>query len=224
MQNSGSSIRKFLGASAAMGVVLFATGALAQEAPLIQPGAPGEASRALEGREAARIADNRYSADDVAFMQGMILHHGQAVEMSVLAADRTNTPEIRDLASRILASQADEIAFMQGWLTERGEMAPTPGAMDHAAHGGMDHAAHGTHANMPGMASPEQMARLAAATGPEFDRLFLELMIPHHEGALTMVSALLSRSGSAYDPILFRFVNDVEIGRASCRERVFRLV
>ena len=85
LQNSGSSIRKFLGASAAMGVVLFATGALAQEAPLIQPGAPGEASRALEGREAARIADNRYSADDVAFMQGMIVHHGQAVEMAMLA-------------------------------------------------------------------------------------------------------------------------------------------
>ena len=120
MQNSGSSIRKFLGASAAMGVVLFATGALAQEAPLIQPGAPGEASRALEGREAARIADNRYSADDVAFMQGMIVHHGQAVEMAMLAPERTNTPAIRDLAARVLASQEDEMAYVRGWLTERG--------------------------------------------------------------------------------------------------------
>ncbi|HAJ02115.1 MAG TPA: hypothetical protein DCL55_02550, partial [Brevundimonas sp.] len=165
LKKSGPSIRKLLGGSAALGALLFASSAFAQDAPLIQPGAPGQDSRTLEGREAARIADNRYSADDVAFMQGMILHHGQAVEMSVLAADRTNTPAILDLASRILASQADEIAFMSGWLTERGEMAPTPqptGAMDHSAHGGMDHSAHGSHADMPGMASPEQMARLAA--------------------------------------------------------------
>ncbi|MBL0947750.1 MAG: DUF305 domain-containing protein [Brevundimonas sp.] len=213
-------MRKLLGGSAALGALLFASSAFAQQAPLIQPGAPGQASRTLEGREAARIADNRYSADDVAFMQGMILHHGQAVEMSMLAAQRTNTPAILDLAARILASQEDEIAFMRGWLTERGEMAPMPqptGAMDHAAHGGMDHSthggmdhsAHGGHVGMPGMATPEQVARLTAARGPEFDRLFLELMIPHHEGALIMVSQLLARSGSAYDPILFRFVNDI---------------
>lgn len=210
LSQTGPSIRKVLGASAAFGVLLFATGALAQEAPLIQPGAPGQASRTLEGREAARVADNRYSADDVAFMQGMILHHAQALEMAELVPQRTNTPAIVDLASRIDASQEDEIAFMRGWLTERGESAPNPGAaMDHSAHAGMDHSAHAGHGAMPGMATPEQMARLAAASGPEFDRLFLQLMIAHHEGALTMVGTLLSRPGSAYDPLLFRFANDV---------------
>jgi len=210
LSKTGPSMRKLLGASAALGVLLFATGALAQEAPLVQPGAPGQASRTLEGREAARIADNRYSADDVAFMQGMILHHAQALEMAELVPQRTNTPAIVDLASRIDASQEDEIAFMRGWLTERGESAPNPGAaMDHSAHAGMDHSAHAGHAAMPGMATPEQMARLAAASGPEFDRLFLQLMIAHHEGALTMVGTLLSRPGSAYDPLLFRFANDV---------------
>jgi uncharacterized protein (DUF305 family) len=212
VRQNAPSIRKLLGGSAALGVVLFAAGAWAQEAPLIQPGAPGQASRTLEGREAARIADNRYSDADVAFMQGMILHHGQALEMAALVPTRTNNPQIVALAGRIDASQEDEIAFMRGWLTERGEEAPMPmpTADDHAGHAGMDHSAHGAgHAGMPGMASPEQMAQLAAARGAEFDRLFLQLMIRHHEGAVTMVSDLLSRGGSAYDPVLFRFVNDV---------------
>ena len=215
MRQSASSIRKLLGGSAALGVVLFATGALAQQAPLVQPGAPGQASRTLEGREAARIADNSYSDADVAFMQGMIMHHGQAVEMAGLVQGRTNTRSVVDLAARIDASQEDEIAFMQGWLRERGEDAPSPMPTGHGAHGahgahaGMDHSAHAGHHAMPGMATPEQMAQLAAASGPEFDRLFLQLMIAHHEGAVQMVADLLGRSGSAYDPVLFRFVNDV---------------
>nr|WP_281380659.1 DUF305 domain-containing protein [Brevundimonas basaltis] len=145
-------------------------------------------------------------------MRGMILHHAQAVAMADLVADRTNTQAVRDVAGRIDASQADEIEFMQTWLRERGEAAPEPG------HGhvmtGMDHSAHGAHdmpdhAGMPGMATPEQMAALAAAQGPTFDRLFLERMIAHHEGAVQMVADLLARPGSAYDPVLYRFVNDV---------------
>lgn len=178
--------------------------------PLIQPGAPGQASRALEGREAARVADNRYSADDVAFMQGMIHHHGQAVEMAALVQGRTNTQSIVDLSGRINASQADEIKFMQGWLKERGEdaPAPTPTAADaHAQHTAAGHDA--SHATMPGMATAAQMAQLKAATGAEFDRQFLKLMIAHHEGAVTMVNNLIATSGSAYDPALFRFSNDV---------------
>jgi uncharacterized protein (DUF305 family) len=215
LRKAGLSVRKLLGCSAAAGVLLFATGALAQEAPLIQPGAPGQASRMLEGREASRIADNRYSADDVKFMQDMILHHAQAVEMAALVTQRTNTPAVREIAGRIDVSQADEIQFMQGWLRERGETAPEPGqapamaGMDHSAHAGHAAMDHSAHAGMPGMATAEQMAAMTAAQGPEFDRLFLERMIAHHEGAVKMVSDLFDRSGSAYDPVLFRFANDV---------------
>jgi uncharacterized protein (DUF305 family) len=185
--------------------------ALAQDAPIVQPGAPGEAVRQITADEAVQLAANRYSQDDVTFMQDMILHHFQAVEMAALVEDRTNNPDVRAVAERIDVSQADEIDFMRGWLTERGEHAPDPArhaAMGHGAmgHGG-EHADH--HATMQGMASPEQMAELAAASATEFDALFLELMIAHHEGAVVMVRELLSKRGSAYDPVLFDFVGDV---------------
>jgi len=203
------------GCSAAAGVLIFATGALAQQAPLIQPGAPGQAGRMLEGREASRIADNRYSADDVKFMQDMILHHAQAVEMAALVTQRTNTRAVRDIAGRIDASQADEIEFMQGWLRERGETVREPGrghamsGMDHSSRAGHAMTDHAAHAGMPGMATAEQMAALRAAEGPAFDQLFLERMIAHHEGAVKMVADLFARPGSAYDPALFRFATDV---------------
>lgn len=195
-----------------------ATGsAMAQDAPIVQPGAPGQATRALTAEEAVQIAENRYSEDDVQFMQDMIHHHHQAVQMAALVGDRTNRPEVIEIAGRIDASQADEITFMQTWLRERGEMVPDPAAhhgmdgagMDHSdMHDeGMDHDM--DHSMMAGMASPEQMAELAAASGPEFDRIFLDLMIRHHEGAVEMVDDLLSRSGSAYDPVLYSFAGDV---------------
>lgn len=201
-------------ASPVAAVALLGASACAQQAPLIQPGAPGQESRTLQGREAARVADNRYSTDDVAFMQGMIHHHNQAVEMAALVQGRTNTQSIVDLAGRINASQADEIAFMQGWLRERGEdiSAPTPATADvHAGHAAMPASAgHGAgHASMPGMATAAQMTELAASSGQQFDRQFLQLMIAHHEGAVTMVTDLLALSGSAYDPMLFRFTSDV---------------
>ncbi len=220
MRKAGLTVRKLLGCSAAAGVLMLATGAMAQQAPIVQPGAPGQASRALEGREASRIADNRYSADDVKFMQDMILHHAQAVEMAALVEARTNTQPVKDVSGRINASQADEIKFMRDWLIERGETAPDPtgdahaghspaatyNAASHAGHAAMDHSAH---AGMVGMATPDQMAAMAAANGQAFDRMFLERMIAHHEGAVTMVAELLARPGSAYDPILSRFANDV---------------
>lgn len=215
MSRSVSLRPTLLGCSVAAGVMLASAGAWAQQAPLIQPGAPGQASRTLEGREAARVADNRYSADDVKFMQDMIHHHGQALEMATLVRNRTNTPAVVDLAGRIDASQADEIEFMQGWLRERGEEAPSPmptlagSGTDHSHHAGMDHSSHAGHGGMAGMATPEQMAELDRARGEAFDRLFLQLMIAHHEGAVKMVADLLARSGSAYDPVLFRFTNEV---------------
>ena len=194
-------------------LLALAGGAMAQEAPIIQPGAPGQSGRALSADEAVEIANTRYSADDVKFMQDMIAHHYQAVEMAALVKDRTNRKELVDAAGRINASQADEIAFMQGWLRERGEKAPDPAA--HGAHHDMH-----SPATMNGMATPEQMADLAAAKAVEFDRLFLKLMIAHHEGAVKMVDHLLLQPGSAYDPTLFEFVNDVKNEQTAEVERM----
>ena len=182
---------------------LLAGAAAAQEPPIVQPGAPGQDGRVLSADEAARIASNRYSDDDVRFMQAMIVHHFQAVQMSALVDGRTGNQGVTDIAARIDATQEDEIAFMQTWLRERGEDAPDPASDPHAMH-------QGGHSNMAGMASPEQMAALAGAEGTDFDRLFLELMFAHHDGAVEMVDHLLDQRGSAYDPVLFEFVNDVK--------------
>ncbi|MGB2387936.1 MAG: DUF305 domain-containing protein, partial [Henriciella sp.] len=163
-----------------------------------QPGAPGEPVRQLDAQQAADIADTSYTRDDVLFMRGMIPHHQQAVDMALLAADRTNTPALIDIADRIMASQADEIEFMNAWLAERGE--DLQGEHVHHMH---------MMADMAGMATPEQMASLAGSDSKAFDALFLALMIEHHKGALTMVEDLLDQSGSAYDPVLFEFTNDI---------------
>lgn len=185
----------------------------AQQPPIVQPGAPGQPTQQLTPDDAVRIANTRYSPDDVRFMQAMILHHHQAVEMAALVKSRTNRQGVIDAARRIDASQEDEIAFMRKWLRDRGQSAPDPSQMDmHAMHAmpavapveGMTEA----YASM-GMATPAQMASLAAAKGPEFDRQFLQRMITHHQGAVSMAEALLRRGGSAADPVLFEFVNDV---------------
>jgi uncharacterized protein (DUF305 family) len=180
----------------------FATGAAAEQPPIVLPGAPGSAPRALSAEEAVKIADTRYSPDDVRFMQDMIVHHAQAVEMSALVKGRTNRKEIVEAAGRITASQDDEMKFMRSWLAERGEP-ETPAASGH------DHGDHSKH-SMMGMATPAQMKELASAKAAEFDRLFLTLMTKHHDGALKMVDKLFEQPGAAYDPVLFEFVNDVK--------------
>ncbi len=202
------------------------TPALAQVS-IVNPGAPGRESRELSAEEAVRIAASRYSAADVHFMQQMIPHHQQALEMAALVGTRTNSPALIEAAARIEASQRDEIGFMQQWLSSRGERAPDPQARAsmHAGHGAHSDAAHGAAMHgMVGMASPEQMAALAAAQGTDFDRQFLQLMISHHAGALTMVEKLLEQSGSAYDPTLFEFVNDVSNDQAAEIERMTTLL
>ncbi|MDH3587629.1 MAG: DUF305 domain-containing protein, partial [Gammaproteobacteria bacterium] len=182
----------------------------AADTPIIQPGVPGEASRELDADEAIAIANTSYSPADAQFMHDMIPHHHQALEMAELVADRTNRPELIDVAGRINVSQGDEIEFMQQWLRERGEHVPEPTAHD---------AMHISH-KMAGMATPEQMAELAASTGTDFDRLFLTLMITHHEGAVTMVEELLEQPGAAYDPVLFEFVTDVTNSQSTEIERM----
>ena len=199
--------------------------AIAQTAPIVQPGAPGQASKMLTAEQATELAKSSYTEADVRFMQMMIVHHQQAVDMSELVEARTNNEEIVAAAGRILASQADEISFMKEWLAERGQ----PLAMSHGLHGAHqghgDHSAHAAHMEMPGMtmagmASPEQLAALKAASGTEFDRMFLTMMIAHHDGAIDMVEDLLDQPGSAADPILYRFVGDVDNEQSSEIEKM----
>jgi uncharacterized protein (DUF305 family) len=146
------------------------------------------------------------SPADVAFMRGMIAHHGQALEMAALVPARTGRENMRLLARRIDISQQGEISMMRRWLADRGQ--DTTAAMMHDMHDGMPGMQHSM--LMPGMLTPEEMARLAAATGPEFERLFLEGMIRHHQGALVMVEQLLAAPGAAQEPETFRFASDVD--------------
>jgi uncharacterized protein (DUF305 family) len=166
--------------------------------PIIQPGAPGRPSTTIDATTAADLSKVRFTTADVEFMQGMIGHHAQAIEMTELLKVRTERPEMRLLAERIDISQADEIRMMQEWLTARGQIAPD------------QHAHHRESMVMPGMLTPAQMQRLAAARGAEFDRLFLEGMIAHHQGALTMVAELMKVPGAAQESEMFGFVSDVE--------------
>jgi uncharacterized protein (DUF305 family) len=168
-----------------------------EDSQIIQPGAPGKPSIILNEDEATNIANSSYTKADVNFLQGMIVHHDQAVLMSRLAGDRTNNKTIVDLAKRIESSQIDEINFMESWLKERNE---------NASH---DHLNHHMHMKMMGMASEKQLKDLKNSKSTEFDRLFLSLMIAHHDGALEMVKDLKKYPGSAYDPILNEFVSDL---------------
>ena len=196
-----------------------ASAAIAQQAPIVLPGAPGAQSRVIDEDEAIRLSDTRYSPADVKFMQDMIVHHLQAVEMAALVNERTSNDAVRSIADRIDGSQADEVAFMRGWLEARGEAA---GAQPKSHHAGMNHAAmdHSAHHAMMGMASPAQMEALAAARGAEFDRQFLTLMIRHHQGAIEMVEELHRQPGSAYDPVMFEFTNDIVADQETEIERM----
>jgi len=170
-----------------------------QQPPIVQPGAPGESSRVISAEKARDLSRVQYTAADVQFMQGMIGHHRQAVEMVELLRTRTSSDAMRKLGDRIDLSQADEIKMMAHWLEARGQEVPGP----HAMH------MHGA-TLMPGMLTAEEMERLAAARGAEFDRLFLEGMIKHHGGALTMVKDLFATAGAGQESEIFAFASDVD--------------
>lgn len=175
---------------------------LAQPPRIVQPGAPGEPTREISAAAATDTSGVRHRAADTRFMQGMIGHHAQALEMVALVEARTRNADLKRLAERIDVSQRDEMQMMREWLTRRGEALPDP------------HAHHLSHGQMPGMLTPAQMQRLAAAEGPAFDRLFLEGMIQHHEGALTMVKELFASAGGGQEPEMFDFASDVEADQA----------
>jgi uncharacterized protein (DUF305 family) len=149
---------------------------------------------------------------DVRFIHGMIGHHAQALEMTALVPARSARDDVRLMAERIDVSQRSEIVRMQQWLRARGVAAPAADAHHaHAAADGAD-AQHGAggHAAMPGMATPEEMVRLAQASGAAFDQLFLELMIRHHEGALVMVDALFGSRGGGQDSEIYSIASEVD--------------
>lgn len=178
---------------------------------IVQPGAPGQPSKTLPSSARATLPPR--SSKDVEFMQGMIMHHAQAVEMTALIESRTENKEIRLLGARISQSQSDEMNFMKRWLETRGEQISTKMAEMHSMEmPGHDMSSH-HQMLMPGMLSPKQMDTLRKARGKEFDQLFLTGMIQHHNGALIMVKELFDAPGAGQDAELFNFATDVDSGQ-----------
>lgn len=172
---------------------------------VVQPGAPGQPTRTLPSSTRATLPP--HSTADVKFMQGMIMHHAQAVEMTALIESHTQNKELRSLGARISSSQSDEMNFMKRWLAARGE--PAAPEMPHMqGKHTQDH-----HMLMPGMLTAKEMEALKKARGKEFDRLFLKGMIQHHNGALIMVKELFDTAGAGQDAELFNFASDVDSGQ-----------
>lgn len=188
----------------------------AQQPIIVQPGAPGQPTKVLPANTTGKLPPR--SPKDVEFMQGMIMHHAQAVEMSALIEARTENKEVRLLGARISHSQSDEMNFMRKWLENRGESVSMP-MPNHSGHKMPGHKMSNHKSDdqmmMPGMLSSEQMEALKNAKGADFDKLFLKGMIQHHKGALTMVDELFKTSGAGQDAELFNFATDVDSGQRS---------
>jgi uncharacterized protein (DUF305 family) len=197
MKSSG--LRSFTALVPAVAIALGACAAASRSSPgsTISP----------SGRSPAEIAaaDNGiapYTKADVDFISGMIGHHAQAVLMAGWAPSHGASSSVQGLAERIVVAQRDEIAFMQRWLKDRKEAVPSA-STEHMMMAGMDMKL------MPGMLTREQLMELDKARGTDFDRLFLQYLIQHHEGALTMVDALFASHGAGQDEDVFKFAVDV---------------
>ncbi len=186
---------------------------------IVQPGAPGQPTRILPATTRAILPPR--SPKDVEFMQGMIMHHAQAVEMTALIASQTDNKALSLLGERISKSQSDEMAFMTRWLEMRGESTSMPHSkmpnmsdmhnMPNTQ--SMDMTGHHDQMLMPGMLTAKQMDALKKAKGAEFDHLFLTGMIQHHGGALTMVKDMFGTAGAGQDAEVFNFATDVDSGQ-----------
>jgi uncharacterized protein (DUF305 family) len=189
-------------------ICAFALTAAAQDPVVVQPGAPGKPTKVLPANTRPSLQES--SRKDIEFMQGMIMHHAQAVEMTALINSRTQNKELRLLGARISHSQSEEMRFMERWLQVRGE----PSTMAMPSMPGMDHMHMSDHEMlMPGMLSAKQMNALKKAKGKEFDKLFLSGMIQHHNGALVMVDEMFKSAGGGQDADLFNFATDVDSGQ-----------
>lgn len=218
-------------------LLLFAAASLAACTPR-GPVASGPAPASGADRVRADSVRLPYTEADVRFMTDMIGHHAQAILISRWVPGHTEDPELRTLASRIINAQTDDIALMRRWLAERGKPVPSvtpegvlvPPPADTGAHAGHDmdeHAGHDMgghdHATMAGMLSPAQLTELDAARGDAFEILFLQRMINHHRGAVTMVQALI-RDGGAIDETVFRFAADVEVDQSTEIRRMIQML
>ncbi len=193
----------------ALAVIAAGCATATQQSTSPSPAAPATADR---GRAA-------YTADDVAFMTGMIHHHAQAVVMASWAPTHGASQSVRAMCERIVVGQRDEIVLMERWLRERHEPVPdTGGGPSHHMMPGMDHST-----MMPGMLTDEQLAQLDRARGPEFDRLFLQFMIQHHQGAVTMVNQLFG-SGSGEEETVFRIASDVYADQTTEIDRMQKML
>ena len=175
---------------------------------ILQPGAPGQDTKSINTTQATDLSKVGHTPADVKFMQGMIGHHAQAVEMVALINERTQSDDLKMLGLRIKVSQDDEMDMMRKWLEARGEKVPGP------------HAHHEPGGFMPGMLTAEEMTALANAKGKEFDRLFLMGMIKHHGGAITMVEELFKTPGAGQDGEIFAFASDVDADQRMEIERM----
>lgn len=191
---------------------------VAAPAPVTTPATARLDSLYWARRDGAR---SRYTAADVHFMTGMIVHHAQALVMSALAPTHDAGPAVRTLTSRIINAQKDEIATMQHWLRERGQTVPEVeiDGLTLTVHGVDPHMMH-----MPGMLSDEQLQALDAARGAEFDRLFLEYMIQHHSGAITMVDELFRTDGAGQDELAFKLASDINVDQKTEIARMKRML
>jgi uncharacterized protein (DUF305 family) len=180
---------------------------------VVQPGAPGQPTKTLPPSSKAKLPP--LSPADVEFMQGMIMHHGQAIEMTALIPTHTENKELRSLGARISRSQDDEIRFMKRWLALRGQSLsmPMPESMPGMSHADSSPPAMDPAPLMPGMLTAQQMGALGKATGADFDRRFLTGMIQHHNGALTMVKDLFRAAGAGQDAEIFGFATEVDTGQ-----------
>jgi uncharacterized protein (DUF305 family) len=199
MRRKQPSLRRFAAVVATLAALVpLGTEAGQTQPPIVKPGPPGEASRSISAEDASNLAGTQYAEADVRFMQGMISHHSQALEMAALVAGRSERDVLRELAGRIELSHKEQIGMIQEWLRARGQEAT-----------GMDRQHTEGARLVQGVVTAEEMSRLGGAAGIDFDRLFLELMIKNHRGALTMVDELLAQQGAAQDAQLFEFTSDI---------------
>ena len=207
---------------AGLGCALVCAAGASASPPIMQPGAPGQDARPITPEQSVALSRTGYTPADVRFMQHMIVHHQQAVDMVAMIEARTDSETVARMGRRIALTQEGEMAQMRRWLEARGEPLSDADLQSGHHHGGAQgHGGHGDHAGsdaprdpyhtplMTGMLSPAQMDALAAAQGAEFDRLFLEGMIHHHQGALIMVDGLLARPGAGEETTLSEFLTHV---------------